>query len=206
MLTCHNLAYHGWVPRADVAGQLDLPASVGAPDGVDLLREGILAADIVNTVSPTYARESLTPEYGAGVDDACARWATATWGSSTASTPSSGIRPRTRTCPRATRRRTWPARRPAGRTCAPSFGLDPRRAALRHGQPARPAEGLRPRGRGRARADRRRCSRSASSEPAITHSSPACVRWPPGRRARRGRGPLRSGRGAPHLRRRRCRS
>lgn len=70
MLTCHNLAYHGWVPRAEVAGQLDLPGSVGAADGVDLLREGILAADLVNTVSPGFAAESLTPEYGAGVDDA----------------------------------------------------------------------------------------------------------------------------------------
>jgi starch synthase len=70
VLTCHNLAYHGWVPRHEVQPQLDLPAEVGAPDGVDLLREGILAADIVNTVSPTYARESLSPEYGSGVDDA----------------------------------------------------------------------------------------------------------------------------------------
>jgi len=70
VLTCHNLAYHGWVPRAEVARQLDLPAGVGTPDGVDLLREGILAADLVNTVSPTFARESLTPDFGAGVDDA----------------------------------------------------------------------------------------------------------------------------------------
>ena len=69
MLTCHNLAYHGWTPRAQ-AWQLDLPASVGKPDGVDLLREAIGAADIVNTVSPNYARESLTPEYGGGLDDA----------------------------------------------------------------------------------------------------------------------------------------
>jgi starch synthase len=69
VLTCHNLAYHGWVPRPEAAGQLDLPASVGAPDGVDLLREGILGADLVNTVSVGFARESLTPEFGAGVDD-----------------------------------------------------------------------------------------------------------------------------------------
>ena len=36
------------------------------------------AADLVNTVSPGFARESLTPEFGAGVDDVrCAPWATA---------------------------------------------------------------------------------------------------------------------------------
>jgi len=69
MLTCHNLAYHGWTPR-EQAWQLDLPDSVGAPDGVDLLREAIRGADMVNTVSPTYARESLTPEFGGGLHDA----------------------------------------------------------------------------------------------------------------------------------------
>ncbi|MEX1296496.1 MAG: glycogen/starch synthase [Candidatus Limnocylindrales bacterium] len=69
MLTCHNLAYHGWTPLAD-EWQLDLPERVGRnPDGTDLLREAIEAADIVNTVSPNYARESLTPEYGAGLDE-----------------------------------------------------------------------------------------------------------------------------------------
>ncbi|CAN5565335.1 glycogen synthase GlgA [soil metagenome] len=70
VLSCHNLAYHGWVPRSEVAGQLDLPTTVGQPEGVDLLREAIAAADIVNTVSPTFARESLQPEFGAGVNDA----------------------------------------------------------------------------------------------------------------------------------------
>jgi len=70
MLTCHNLAYHGWTPN-DALWQLDLPERVGDnPDGIDLLREAILAVDMVNTVSPTYAAESLTPEYGAGLDDA----------------------------------------------------------------------------------------------------------------------------------------
>jgi starch synthase len=68
LLTCHNLAYHGWVPRA-VAWQLDLPQRVGGPAGVDLLREGIAVADLVNTVSPTYAEESRRPEFGAGLDD-----------------------------------------------------------------------------------------------------------------------------------------
>lgn len=69
ILSCHNLAFHGWVPR-ERTWRLGLPASVGVPDGVDLLREGIGAADMVNTVSPTYALESLTPAYGGGVDDA----------------------------------------------------------------------------------------------------------------------------------------
>jgi starch synthase len=68
MLTCHNLAYHGWVPRDQVYVQLDLPDSVGPAAGVNLLFEGILAADIVNTVSPTFTRESLTAEYGSGMD------------------------------------------------------------------------------------------------------------------------------------------
>jgi starch synthase len=69
VLTCHNLAYHGWTPR-EQAWQLDLPPAVGAPDGVDLLREAIGTADLVNTVSPTYARESLTPAHGGGLHDA----------------------------------------------------------------------------------------------------------------------------------------
>ena len=87
MLTCHNLAYHGWTPR-DQAWQLDLPASVGYPEGVDLLREAIYAADIVNTVSPTYARESLTPAVGRRPRTRrCATVATAISASSTASTP-----------------------------------------------------------------------------------------------------------------------
>jgi starch synthase len=70
MLTCHNLAYHGWVPREQVYAQLDLPESVGPAQGVNLLFEGILAADIVGTVSPTFARESLTAGYGSGMDAA----------------------------------------------------------------------------------------------------------------------------------------
>ncbi len=70
VLTCHNLAYHGWTPRDQVAPQLDLPETVGSPAGVNLLFEGILAADMVNTVSPGFARESLGPEYGAGMDEA----------------------------------------------------------------------------------------------------------------------------------------
>jgi starch synthase len=68
LLTCHNLAYHGWVPRT-ATWQLDLPTATGSAEGVDLLREAVARADLVNTVSPTYAEESRTPEYGGGLDD-----------------------------------------------------------------------------------------------------------------------------------------
>jgi starch synthase len=68
MLTFHNLAYHGWVPR-DRAWQLDLPPEVGDAHGVDLLRLAAMTAELVSTVSPRYAEESRTPEYGAGMDD-----------------------------------------------------------------------------------------------------------------------------------------
>lgn len=72
VLTCHNLAYHGWTPAAD-AWQLGLDDpprsdSASAP-GVDLLRAALTEADMANTVSPTFARESLEPAFGAGLED-----------------------------------------------------------------------------------------------------------------------------------------
>src|SRR6185503_1508329 len=75
VLTIHNLAYHGWTPARDVGdlgvGQGVLPTGA---DGLDLLRTGIERADLVNTVSPGFAAEALTPEFGMGLDDAlCAR-------------------------------------------------------------------------------------------------------------------------------------
>lgn len=69
-LTIHNLAYHGWTPR-DRATQLGLgaaAASAGDAWGIDLLREGIRRAELVNTVSPTYSREVLNPAAGMGLD------------------------------------------------------------------------------------------------------------------------------------------
>jgi starch synthase len=68
-LTVHNLAYHGWTPAAEVP-ELGVPRGTlpkGA-DGLDLLRAGIERADLVNTVSPGFAAEALTPEFGMGLD------------------------------------------------------------------------------------------------------------------------------------------
>jgi starch synthase len=71
LMTLHNLAYHGWTPRARL-GQLGLRPGDGvvAPtaDGIDLLWTGIERAELVNTVSPGFAAEALTPAFGMGLD------------------------------------------------------------------------------------------------------------------------------------------
>jgi len=70
VLTIHNLAYQGWTPAAQIP-ELGIPAGVmpAGADGLDLLRVGIERADIVNTVSPGFAAEALTPALGMGLDD-----------------------------------------------------------------------------------------------------------------------------------------
>ena len=73
LATLHNLAYHGWVPTAGL-GQLGLapgdPLAGGNPFGLDLLLTAIERADLVNTVSPSFAAEALTPVFGMGLDGA----------------------------------------------------------------------------------------------------------------------------------------
>lgn len=73
VFTIHNLAYQGVFP-AEQASELHLPASWWHPDGVEFhgrlnhLKAGIVYADAVTTVSPTYALEIQSPEYGNGLD------------------------------------------------------------------------------------------------------------------------------------------
>jgi starch synthase len=73
VITLHNLAYHGWTPLKSL-GELGLAPGDGVvpadADGIDLLREGIVRAEVANTVSPGFAREALTPELGFGLDEA----------------------------------------------------------------------------------------------------------------------------------------
>jgi starch synthase len=74
LLTIHNLGYQGNFPAAAFA-DLGLDAGHYHPGGlefwnrVSFLKGGIVWSDAVNTVSPTYAREIQTPEYGFGMDD-----------------------------------------------------------------------------------------------------------------------------------------
>jgi starch synthase len=71
LMTLHNLAYHGWTPRKSLS-QLGLAPGDGivpaSADGIDLLRSGIERAELVNTVSPGFAAEALTPAFGMGLD------------------------------------------------------------------------------------------------------------------------------------------
>jgi starch synthase len=78
VLTIHNIAFQGQFPR-DVASRIGLPADAYATHGIEYfgdvgyLKGGILFADAITTVSPTYAREILTTENGMGMD-AMLRW------------------------------------------------------------------------------------------------------------------------------------
>jgi len=64
--TIHNLAYQGVFPASvwEVTGEP--PADPG--DFVNFMSLGIGHADAITTVSPTYAREILTPQRGEGLD------------------------------------------------------------------------------------------------------------------------------------------
>lgn len=73
VMTIHNLAFQGVFPVA-IFPRLGLPSHWLSADGVEFygqvsfLKAGIRFADRVTTVSPRYAREILTPEFGCGLD------------------------------------------------------------------------------------------------------------------------------------------
>ncbi len=73
VFTIHNLAYGGHFSR-DVYAQLQLPWHWWSAEGLEfhggfsMLKAGINYADAVTTVSPTYAREILTADFGYGMD------------------------------------------------------------------------------------------------------------------------------------------
>src|SRR5207302_11361189 len=73
LFTIHNIGYQGRFPVTayDVTG---LPWTEYAPERlefyghVNLLKGGLVYADLINTVSPTYAREIQTAEFGYGLE------------------------------------------------------------------------------------------------------------------------------------------
>ena len=73
MLTIHNMAFQGHYPAA-LLGALGLPPQALSIDGVEyfggvgFLKAGLQFADRITTVSPTYAREIMTPAFGMALD------------------------------------------------------------------------------------------------------------------------------------------
>jgi starch synthase len=73
VMTVHNIAFQGQF-GSDIFPYLDLPAAAWAIDGVEyyggvgFLKAGLESADAITTVSPTYAREIVRPEFGMGLE------------------------------------------------------------------------------------------------------------------------------------------
>jgi starch synthase len=73
IITIHNMAFQGYFP-AEIFPQLGLPPSAWTVDGVEsyggvgFLKAGMQLADAITTVSPTYAGEIRSVEFGMGLE------------------------------------------------------------------------------------------------------------------------------------------
>ena len=72
LFTIHNLAYQGLFPREDMkTAALDWrlfnPGQLEFHGKLNCLKAGLVYSDCINAVSPTYAREILTPYFGCGL-------------------------------------------------------------------------------------------------------------------------------------------
>lgn len=73
VLTIHNVGYQGVFPK-DVLPSLGIGWETFTVEGIEFyggisfLKQGLMTADAVTTVSPTYAREIQTPLHGARLD------------------------------------------------------------------------------------------------------------------------------------------
>ncbi len=74
LFTIHNLSYQGLFPYLTFKA-LALPPDLWSPEALEFhgrmsfMKAGLVFADHLTTVSPTYAREIQTPESGDGLDD-----------------------------------------------------------------------------------------------------------------------------------------
>lgn len=72
VITVHNIAFQGWADAAMI-DTLRLPREAFHPGhleyygGLSSLKAGLVTADRITTVSPTYAAELMRPEYGMGL-------------------------------------------------------------------------------------------------------------------------------------------
>src|SRR5437867_1058483 len=84
VLTIHNLGYQGEFPARELdwlflseaqRRQVFHVDGIEFYGGINFLKAGIVYSDALTTVSPTYAREILTPEFGCRLDGPL-RWQT----------------------------------------------------------------------------------------------------------------------------------
>ena len=73
VFTIHNLAYQGvfesdWLPRLDLGWNLFTIDELEYWGRISFLKGGINDADLITTVSPRYAEEIQTPEFGCGFE------------------------------------------------------------------------------------------------------------------------------------------
>ncbi len=73
VFTVHNLGYQGlfwhWDMRLTGLGWEEFtPEGIEFWGKISFLKAGLVSADVITTVSPTYAREIRTPEYGHGLE------------------------------------------------------------------------------------------------------------------------------------------
>lgn len=74
VLTIHNLRFQGWTDQENLKNFFNTTNSLFHDNGVkqnnrvNYLKGGINFSDIVTTVSPSYAREIQTPEFGEALD------------------------------------------------------------------------------------------------------------------------------------------
>ena len=73
VMTVHNIAFQGLAPAA-MLGTMGLPLSVYTSEGLEYwgqistLKAGLVHADAITTVSPTYASELMRSEFGMGLE------------------------------------------------------------------------------------------------------------------------------------------
>ena len=73
LFTVHNMGYQGLFPpkefsKAGLGAELFTMKTLEFHGSLNLLKGGLVFADFLNTVSPTYSREIQTPEFGFGLD------------------------------------------------------------------------------------------------------------------------------------------
>ena len=85
VFTVHNLAYQGLFWHLDMP-LTNLPWDVFTPEGIEfygkinLMKAGMVYADLINTVSKKYSKEIQTPEFGFGLEGVLSSRATDLYG------------------------------------------------------------------------------------------------------------------------------